>query len=162
MQLRMDTHLDNFCSMFPEIDPTFVEFLFLENQKKQDAIPKTLEVLLRFQRFLDSKKPDSSPPPYSDKKGYINYKWVDGVLIKTQDQTVATNFQKISRQSIPPPLPPRVPGPKLSSSSGKRVRKKEAPARHKQLLPIPFNDRSPKSPRKNTINDRSDWQTFDE
>ena len=63
-------HATNLSTMFPEIDLIFIEFMLHENQKN---IPNTLESLLRFQKFINTRdlkkydggSEDASPPPYN-------------------------------------------------------------------------------------------------
>lgn len=145
---EVQSQFSSLCSMFPEIDLVFIEFIHQENQQK---IPNTLEVLLKFQKFIDQKKQQDrdSPPPYTDdfiKKRYMNYK------------PKTNNASNVS--TIPPPPLPRQPNKKTTNNQKQKRNKMEIQMRHKTVLPVPTN--SPKSPRKIEINNRSDWQTFDD
>jgi len=151
----------NLCAMFPEIDLVFIEFIHKENQQN---LPKTLEVLLKFQKFVDQRRQQADlPPPYTDdfiKKRYMNYKPGQKNNQPKAVSLINNNSSVAVQPIIAPPPPPRQPNKKIPNNQKNKRNKMEIKLRHKTLLPVPIN--SPKSPRKTEINNRSDWQTFDD
>ena len=156
---EVQNQFSSLCSMFPEIDLVFIEFIHQENQKN---IPDTLEVLLKFQKFIDQRKQEARPPPYNDNNDFIKKRYMNYKPKKNQQETVSLiDFNSnIATPSIPPPPLPRQPNKKIQNNQKNKRNKMEIKTRHKTLLPLPIN--SPKSPRKTEINNRCDWQTFDD